>query len=459
MPQTTLLELDRQHLIHPVTNFRAHEKRGATILQSGHGAYLRDADGRELLDAFSGLWCVNTGYGQDSIVQAAAEQMRTLPYATGYFSYGSEPAIRLAARLVELAPASLRHVYFTLGGSDAVDAAVRYITYYYNAIGQPQRTEFIALQRGYHGSSSVGAGLTALPLFQRNFNLPLPTQHYISSPYPYRNPLGNDPAALIAASVAELRAKVAELGAGRVAAFFCEPIQGSGGVIVPPRGWLKAMADACRELGILFVADEVITGFGRTGPLFACADEGVQPDMMTLAKGLTAGYAPMGALMMSDALYQAIAEGAGPETAVGHGQTYSAHPVSAAVGLEVLRLYHEGGLLANGAARAPQFEQGLRGLLAHPLVGDARCRGLLGALELVADKDSKRQFDPALRLHERIAQAASDQRLVFRAFSDNILGFAPALCYTEAEFELLFVRLQATLDQVLAQPDVLRALG
>ena len=459
MPQTTLLELDRQHLIHPVTNFRAHEKRGATILQSGHGAYLRDADGRELLDAFSGLWCVNTGYGQDSIVQAAAEQMRTLPYATGYFSYGSEPAIRLAARLVELAPASLRHVYFTLGGSDAVDAAVRYITYYYNAIGQPQRTEFIALQRGYHGSSSVGAGLTALPLFQRNFNLPLPTQHYISSPYPYRNPLGNDPAALIAASVAELRAKVAELGAGRVAAFFCEPIQGSGGVIVPPRGWLKAMADACRELGILFVADEVITGFGRTGPLFACADEGVQPDMMTLAKGLTAGYAPMGALMMSDALYQAIAEGAGPETAVGHGQTYSAHPVSAAVGLEVLRLYHEGGLLANGAARAPQFEQGLRDLLAHPLVGDARSRGLLGALELVADKDSKRQFDPALRLHERIAQAASDQRLVFRAFSDNILGFAPALCYTEAEFELLFVRLQATLDQVLAQPDVLRALG
>jgi adenosylmethionine-8-amino-7-oxononanoate aminotransferase len=459
MPQTTLLELDRQHLIHPVTNFRAHEKRGATILQSGHGAYLRDADGRELLDAFSGLWCVNTGYGQESIVQAAAEQMRILPYATGYFSYGSEPAIRLAARLVELAPASLRHVYFTLGGSDAVDAAVRYITYYYNAIGQPQRTEYISLQRGYHGSSSVGAGLTALPVFQRNFNLPLPTQHYISSPYPYRNPLGNDPQALIAASVAELRAKVAGLGADRVAAFFCEPIQGSGGVIVPPRGWLKAMADACRELGILFVVDEVITGFGRTGPLFACADEGVGPDMMTMAKGLTAGYAPMGALMMSEALYQAIAEGAGPDIAVGHGQTYSAHPVSAAIGLEVLRLYHDGGLLANGAARAPQFEQGLRELLAHPLVGDARSRGLLGALELVADKDSKRQFDPALRLHERIAQAAYEQKLVFRAFGDNILGFAPALCYTEAEFELLFGRLRATLDQVLAQPDVARALA
>ncbi|SFU91507.1 aspartate aminotransferase family protein [Pseudoduganella namucuonensis] len=458
MTKPTLLDLDRQHLIHPVTNFRAHEKRGATILESGSGAFLRDASGRELLDAFSGLWCVNTGYGQESIVQAATEQMRRLPYATGYFSYGSEPAIRLAARLVELAPPSLSHVYFTQGGSDAVDAAIRYIAYYYNAIGQPGRTQFISLQRGYHGSSSVGAGLTALPLFQRHFNLPLPSQHYISSPYPYRNPLGADPQALIAASVAELRAKVAQLGADTVAAFFCEPIQGSGGVIVPPKGWLKAMADACRELGILFVLDEVITGFGRTGPMFACEAEGVAPDMMTLAKGLTAGYAPMGALMMSDAIYQAIAEGAGPELAVGHGQTYSAHPVSAAIGLEVLRLYQEGGLLANGVARAPQFERGLRDLLAHPLVGDARSRGLLGALELVADKEDKRQFDPALRLHERIAQAAYENNVVFRAFGDNILGFAPALCYTEDEFSLLFTRLKATLDQVLAQPEVARAL-
>jgi adenosylmethionine-8-amino-7-oxononanoate aminotransferase len=167
----------------------------------------------------------------------------------------------------------------------------------------------------------------------------------------------------------------------------------------------------------------------------------------------------MGALLMSDALYQAIAEGAGPDVAVGHGQTYSAHPVSAAIGLEVLRLYHEGGLLANGVARAPQFEQGLRALLNHPLVGDARSRGLLGALELVADKDSKRPFDPALRLHERIAQAAYDQKLIFRAFGDNILGFAPALCYTESEFTLLFERLKATLDQVLGQPEVAAALA
>lgn len=459
MTDTSLADLDRQHLIHPVSNFRAHEKRGPTILASGRGAWLRDDQGRELLDAFSGLWCVNTGYGQESIVAAATEQMRRLPYATGYFSFSSEPAIELAARLVELAPASLRHVYFTMGGSDAIDAALRYISYYNNSRGQPQRDQFISLQRGYHGSSSIGAGLTALPVFHRHFNLPQPNQHYLPSPYAYRSPVGDDPQALIAASVADLRAKVVELGADSVAAFFCEPIQGSGGVVVPPKGWLKAMADACRELGILFVVDEVITGFGRTGPLFACAAEDVEPDMMTLAKGLTAGYAPMGALMMSDAIYQSIADGAGPDIVVGHGQTYSAHPVSAAIGLEVMRLYHEGGLLANGAAQTPLFEGGLRALLDHPLVGDARSRGLLGALELVADKGSKRQFDPALRLHERITAAAYENRLIFRAFGDNILGFAPALCYTADEFAIMFERLKNTLDQVLEQPDVRRAMA
>ncbi|WP_075792628.1 aspartate aminotransferase family protein [Massilia putida] len=459
MTTSSLVELDRQHLIHPVTNFHAHQQRGVTILAAGKGAYLTDADGHELLDAFSGLWCVNTGYGHDSIVEAAAEQMRRLPYATGYFSFGSEPAIRLAARLVELAPPSLRHVYFTQGGSDAVDAAIRYITYYFNALGKPAKKQFIALERGYHGSSTTGAGLTALTVFHRHFDLPRANHHHIPSPYPYRNPAGGDDQAVIAASVASLRAKVAELGADNVAAFFCEPIQGSGGVIVPPYGWLKAMADACRELDILFAVDEVITGFGRTGPLFACAAEGVEPDLMTVAKGLTAGYAPMGALLFSSAIFEAIADAAGPEIAVGHGQTYSAHPVSAAIGLEVLRLYHEGGLLANGVAQAPHFAAGLRALLEHPLVGDARSRGLLGALELVADKDAKTTFPAALKLSERIAAAAYRNRLVFRAFGDNILGFAPALCYTADEFELLFARLKNTLDEVLAQSEVRAALG
>jgi len=460
LPNKAALDaIDRAHLIHPVSPWRVHEERGPTVLTSGRGAWLTDANGHELLDAFAGLWCVNVGYGQESVVQAAAEQMRRLPYATGYFHFSSEPAIRLADKLVQITPASLTRVYLTLGGSDSVDAAVRFIVQYYNAIGKPSKKQFIALERGYHGSSSTGAGLTALPVFHRGFDLPLPTQHYIPSPNPYRHADGADPQALIASSVAALRAKVAQLGAHNVAAFFCEPIQGSGGVIVPPKGWLKAMREAARELDILFVVDEVITGFGRTGPMFACEAEGVEPDLMTVAKGLTAGYVPMGATLMSEQVYAGIADGAPAGASIGHGATYSAHPVGAAVALEVLRLYEEGGVLANGQRGAAHFAAGLEALRAHPLVGDARHRGLLGALELVSDKASKRGFDAALGLSDRIFATGYRNGLVFRSFGDHILGFAPALTFTEDEFAQMFVRLRKTLDEVLQAPDVRAALA
>lgn len=450
--------IDRAHLIHPVSPWRVHEQRGPTVLASGQGSWLTDANGHRLLDAFAGLWCVNVGYGQESVVQAAAEQMRKLPYATGYFHFSSEPAILLAEKLVAISPASLTRVYLTLGGSEAVDAAVRFIVQYYNATGRPTKKHFISLERGYHGSSSTGAGLTALPVFHQGFDLPLPTQHYIASPNPYRQVGASDPQAVIDASVAALRAKVAELGAENVAAFFCEPIQGSGGVIMPPVGWLKAMRQATRELDILFVVDEVITGFGRTGHMFACDAEGVEPDLMTVAKGLTAGYVPMGATLLSEKVYAGIADGVAPGATIGHGATYSAHPVSAAVALEVLRLYEEGGVLANGQRVATHFAAGLEALRSHPLVGDARHRGLLGALELVSDKTSKRGFSPSLRLSERISSTAYKNGLVFRAFGDNILGFAPALTFSQDEFAQLFERLTRTLDEVLAAPEVRAAL-
>ena len=454
-----LAALDRAHLVHPVAAWRQHEARGPLLLTGARGAWLTDGQGHELLDAFAGLWCVNVGYGQESVVHAATAQLRQLPYATGYFGFASEPAIRLAAKLAEITPASLTRAYLTLGGSEAVDAAVRFIVQYWNARGKPSKKHFIALERGYHGSSSTGAGLTALPVFHRGFDLPLATQHYIPSPNPYRHPQGNDSEALIAASVQSLLDKVAELGADKVAAFFCEPIQGSGGVIVPPAGWLKTMRDTARELDILFVVDEVITGFGRTGPMFACDTEGVQPDLMTLAKGLTSGYVPMGATMLSEEVYATIADAAPAGMPIGHGATYSAHPVGAAVALEVLRLYQEGGVLANGQRVAPRFAAGLEALKAHPLVGDARHRGLLGALELVSDKSTKRQFDPGLGLPDRIFTAAWRNGVVFRCFGDATLGFAPALTYTEAEFDQLFARLAGTLDDVLAQSEVRAALA
>ncbi|MEE8629586.1 MULTISPECIES: aminotransferase class III-fold pyridoxal phosphate-dependent enzyme [Methylobacterium] len=459
MRPNSLIELDRDHLIHPVISWKGHEARGATVLQSAQGATLTDAEGHTLLDGFSGLWCVNVGYGHESIVEVAAEQMRRLPYATGYFHFSSEPAIRLAARLAELAPGDLNHVYFTLGGSDAVDSAVRFIRYYYNVTGRPTKKHMIALERGYHGSSTVGAGLTAIQSFHDNFDAPTTLQHHIPSPYPYRNPAGDDDAAVIASSVAALKAKVEELGAENVAAFFAEPVQGSGGVIVPPDGWLKAMREAARELDILFVADEVITGFGRTGPLFGCEHDGVVPDLMTTAKGLTSGYSPMGAVLMSDRIYRAIADHAPAGKPIGHGFTYSAHPVSAAVGLEVLRLYTEGGILENGRRAGERFTAGLERLADHPLVGDVRVRGLLAGVELVMNKEKRTKPSADLGISGHLARFGYRNGVIFRAFADDIVGFAPPLCCTDEDIDTLLARFEQTLNDVLDVADVRAALA
>ncbi|SEH98327.1 Adenosylmethionine-8-amino-7-oxononanoate aminotransferase [Rhizobium tibeticum] len=456
MFSNSLIELDRAHLIHPVASYRSHENLGVRVLTSACGATVTDANGKQLIDGFAGLWCVNAGYGHDSIVEAAAKQMRELPYATAYFGLGSEPAIRLASELADRAPGDLNHVYFTLGGSDAVDSTIRFIRYYWNARGRPGKDQFISIEQGYHGSSTVGAGLTALPAFHAGFGLPFDWQHKIPSHYAYRNPVGTDPEAIIAASIAALNEKIEELGgADRVAAFYAEPIQGSGGVLVPPRGWMKAMRAVCRELDILFVADEVITGFGRTGPLFACSEDDIVPDLLTVAKGLTSGYVPMGALFMSEHVYQTIADGAGA-SAVGHGYTYSAHPVSAAVGLEVLRLY-EAGLLENGRKAGARLMAGLESLKDHPLVGDVRGRGMLAAIELVVDKERKTPLPAAAEPARRIFDRAWSNGLVIRAFANGVLGYAPPLCCTESDIDAIVERTRRTLDETLADTDVRRA--
>ncbi|TPI81997.1 aspartate aminotransferase family protein [Mesorhizobium sp. B2-8-9] len=457
MLANSLLELDRAHLIHPVTSYRGHEALGVRVLKSAKGATVTDASGRQLLDGFAGLWCVNAGYGHDSIVEAAARQMRELPYATAYFDLGSEPAIRLASELAERAPGDLNHVYFTLGGSDAVDSTIRFVRYYWNARGEPQRDQFISIEQGYHGSSVVGAGLTALPAFHAGFGIPFEWQHKIPSPYPYRNPVGDDPNAITAASLAALKAKIEDLGPQRVAAFYAEPIQGSGGVIVPPKGWIKAIRELCREYGILFIADEVITGFGRTGPLFACIHEDIVPDFMTTAKGLTSGYVPMGAVFMADHVYNVIADGAGA-SAVGHGYTYSAHPVSAAVALEVLKLYEEG-LLENGVKAGARLMAGLSGLSDHPLVGDVRGRGMLAAIELVVDKKKKTALPTSAMPARRVFDRAWDNGLIIRAFAHGVLGYAPPLCCTDSDIDAIIERTRRTLDQTLDDVDVRRALA
>ena len=447
MHSNTIAEKDRAHLIHPLVSMRGHERRGPTLLRTGKGVWVEDIQGGRYLDGFAGLWCVNVGYGQDSIVEAATKQMKQMPYATCYFHFGSEPAAELAARLTERAPGDLNHVFFTLGGSDAVDSAVKYARFFWSAQGQPQRQHFVALEKGFHGSTTVGSGLTALPVFHRHFHAPMPTQHHIRSPFAYRHADGGDPQALIRSSVTELKEKVREIGAGNVAAFICEPVQGSGGVIVPPAGWLKAMRDTCAELDILFIADEVITGFGRTGPMFACEHEGVVPDLMTVAKGLTAGYAPMGALFVGDRVYAGIADGLDEDVPFGHGFTYSGHPVSAAVGLAVLDLY-EGGLLENGRRSGVRFAERLEELREHPCVGEVRYKGLLAGIELVSDKSTRRKPDPSFGLSGQLFERALSNGILFRAFGDDVIALAPALCITTEEVDELFDRLIHTIDTV-----------
>ena len=447
MLATSLTEKDRKHLIHPLISLRTHEKRGVTILESGQGIFLTDSEGNVLLDAFAGLWCVNAGYGQKSIVEAAAEQMLRLPYATGYFHFGSEPAIQLATKLAELSPGDLNHVFFTSGGSDAVDSVIKMVRYYFNAQGKAKKKHFIALEKGFHGSTSNGSGLTALPVFHDMFDLPMQWQHHIPSPYPYRNEAVTDEA-IIAQGISNLKSKVEELGAESVAAFIMEPVQGSGGVIVPPDGYAKAMQDTCRELGILFIVDEVITGFGRTGPMFACEHENLEPDFLTTAKGLTSGYAPMGAVLVSEKIYQVIADAVAEGVPFGHGFTYSGHPVSAVVALEVIKLY-EGGLIENAKTVGAYFEEQLATLNDHPVVGDVRSKGLLAAIEIVTDKKAKTKPSKEMNAAARLTEAGYNNGIIFRAFADDIIGLAPPICITQAEVDMLISRLRITLDTIL----------
>ena len=448
----SIAEMDKAW-IHPLSNWEDQVRNGPSrILESAKGVWFKAADGSDILDAFAGLWCVNIGYGHDSVAAVAAEQMRRLPYVPAYFGQAYEAGARLAAALSERAPGDCRHVYFTPGGgSDAIDTAIQYVRYHNNLLGKPEKKHFIALDRGYHGVSSTSAGLTAMPLFHRHFDVPTPFQHHIPTPSPYRHAQPDDAEAVIATTVEAFRQKVAELGKDKVAAFICEPIQASGGVHVPPLGFVKAIREACRELDVLFIVDEVVTGFGRTGPLFASYTEEIDPDFMVVAKGLTAGYVPMGAVFVSDRVFRRINDALPSGTPVGHGHTYSAHPVAAAVGVEVLRIYEEEGVLANGVKVGSYFLNRLNELHDLPLVGDVRGRGLLAAIELVAQKSSKQPIDPSFKIADRLLAAADKHKILFRAYAEGVVALAPALCISEDEVDILIEKLTAVLNDVEVQ--------
>ena len=442
-----LWEMDRAHSLHPWTNFGPFEEKGALVITRGEGSYLWDADGRRYLDAVGGLWCTNIGLGRREMADAIADQAMKLAFSNTFVDMTNDPTARLAAKLAELAPGDLSRVHFTTGGSTAVDTAVRMVSYYHHARGNPDKTDIVARENSYHGSTylcqSVG---------KRNgdrveeFRYKTDGIHHLSCPNPYRRPAGMSEAEFCDSLIAEFEALIARVGAGRIGGFIAEPIQASGGIIVPPDDYLKRMWQVCQRRDILFIADEVVTAFGRLGHWFASWDEfGVQPDIITTAKGLTSGYQPLGAVVFSDRIWAAMAEGGNRWFTSGY--TYSGHPVACAAGLKNIEIMEREGLLAQAARVGRLFQERLKRLEALPLVGQVRGRGLMLCVENVADKATKELLPDAVGESKRISDACEEMGLMVRPIG-HLNVMSPPLIISDAQVDFVAVTLEKAIRKV-----------
>ncbi|MBS0563075.1 MAG: aminotransferase [Proteobacteria bacterium] len=442
-----LWEMDRAHSLHPWTNFGPFEEKGALVITRGEGCHLWDADGRRYLDAVGGLWCTNIGLGRREMADAIADQAMKLAFSNTFVDMTNDPAARLAARLAELAPGDLNRVHFTTGGSTAVDTAVRMVSFYHHARGNPEKTGIVARENSYHGSTylcqSVG---------KRNgdrveeFRYKQDGIWHLTCPNPYRRPEGMDEAAFCDWLIAEFEALIARVGPEQIGGFIAEPVQASGGIIVPPEGYLRRMWEVCRKHDILFIADEVVTGFGRLGHWFASLDEfGVLPDIVTCAKGLTSGYQPLGAVVFSDRIWAEMAEGGSRWFTSGY--TYSGHPVACAAGLKNIEIIEREGLLAQAARVGACFQERLKRLESLALVGQVRGRGLMLCVENVADKTSKRLLPDAVGESKRISDACEEMGLMVRPIG-HLNVMSPPLVITEGQVDFIAETLEKAIRRV-----------
>jgi putrescine---pyruvate transaminase len=443
-----LWQKDKDHFLHPWTHFDSFKQEGSLVIRNGEGAYLTDEAGRRYLDGIGGLWCVNIGYGRESMAQAIADQVKRLSYSNTFVDCTNEPAAELAAKLAALAPGALNHVAYSMSGSCANDTAIRLAHYYHSKRGEPERRLVLSRYNSYHGSTYLGMTLgnregDRSPHFRYIEGL----VHHLSAPYAYRRPGGLTEAEFTDRLVAELEGAVGEIGAGKIAAFIAEPIQGAGGVVPPPAEYLPRMREVCARNGILFIADEVVTGFGRIGHWFASRDEfGIEPDMLVCAKGLTSGYLPLGATIFSDAIQDAISS-ADPDAWFTHGFTYSGHPVCCAAALENIRILAEEKLLENARAVGDYFEGRLAELAELRIVGDVRGRRLMMCVEYVADKSSKAPFPDAANISRRIAQRCEAQGLLVRPLG-HLDIMSPPLIVTRAQCDTLVETLRGAIGDV-----------
>ena len=444
---TSNAEADLAHLFHPYTNLARHPEAGPLVITRGEGVRVFDESGKDYIEGLAGLWCTALGWGEERLVQAAADAMRTLPFYHLFTGRAHEPGIRLAEALAQIAPVDDAKVLFACSGSESNDTAIKLIWYLNNALGRPAKKKIIARERAYHGVTVATASLTALPNNQRSFDLPIDRIIHTGCPHFWRYAEKGETEEQFATRRAEeLEKLILAEGPDSVAAFFAEPVMGAGGVIVPPAGYFEKIQAVLKKYDVLFVADEVITGFGRTGAMFGCQTFGIQPDMMVVAKGLSSGYLPISALIVSGKVFAPIALESGRIGVFGHGFTYGGHPVSAAVALEALKIYAERDILAQVAKVGPVLQNGLRALQQHPLVGEARGVGLIGAVELVANKDSRAAFDPKLAVGPRVVAKAQAKGVILRAMGDAV-AFSPPLIISESEIQEMLGRFRDALDE------------
>ena len=438
-----LQEADQAFHLHPFTNHREMHAQGTHVIVSAEGCYLTDATGRRLLDGLAGLWCVNVGYGRHEIVDAVHQQMRQLPYYCSFFNTTNAPAIRLAERLAQLAPPRLRHTLFCNSGSEANETALKIIRAWQKIRGKSEKSKVLARTFSYHGVTLATASLTGLPNCQGPFDLPLPGFIHVPAPHPYgvNSPL--DPAAYGQWCLEETARVIEREGAGTIAALFAEPVQGAGGVLVPPDGHLSALRRLCREKDILFVADEVITGFGRLGAWFASVLWELDPDVLTLAKGITSGYVPLGATMVSEEIAQAVIHSG----YFSHGFTYSGHPTAAAAALANLEVLENDRLIPRVRDEVgPYFQEKLREIALHPAVAEVRGYGLIGALELLP-REGKAGLTPTSFLGAKAARIAREEGVIVRGIRD-LIALSPPFTITKQEIDLLFVAVRRTLERL-----------
>ncbi len=436
---------DSAHHLHPFCHPRDLSAAGTRILVRGRGVEVEDAAGQTLLDAMAGLWCVNVGYGRNELADAAAAQIRELPYYNTFFGSATPPVIELAQTLARLAPGTLERAFFSNSGSEASDTAIKLARYYWYLCGEPQRQVVIAREYGYHGSTLGGASLSHLSGMHECFGLPIPGIAHIPAPYWYRHGGDASPEAFNLECARALEEKILELGPDRVAAFIAEPIQGSGGLIVPDAGYWKEIRRICDRYEVLLIADEVITAFGRVGHWFGSELYGLEPDMVNLAKGLSSGYAPIACTMLAERVASVVVDEGGY---FNHGYTYSGHPVACAVALRNLRIIEDEGLVERVRDDiGPYFQSRVRELADHPLVGDVRGVGLMAGLELVADKANRRSFPEDLGVGLRVHHMGFENGLIVRAIRDVIV-LAPPLVISHAEVDTIIDRLAWCLDTV-----------